>query len=104
MTDAELWSRAVIAWHMELLLCYRKQDFLSLLSFLFTLRLVHSSFIALYQYEASTRLVHDLSQSELGPVQTYLGIDIIREKNSIILNQKRYIEKILKRFNSLELM
>lgn len=40
---------------------------------------------------------------DLGPIQTYLGIDIIRDKNSIILNQKNYLEKVLKRFNATEL-
>ena len=40
---------------------------------------------------------------DLGPIKTYLGIDIIQEKDSIILNQKEYIEKVLKRFNSYEL-
>ena len=40
---------------------------------------------------------------DLRLIRIYLEIDIIPNKNSIILNQKNYIEKILKRFNFDEL-
>ena len=47
-------------------------------------------------------LINELSKvfivKDLGPIQSYLGIQITRDNKSMFLDQKDYISKILKRF------
>ena len=48
-----------------------------------------------------TKLGKDLELTSLGPVSYFLGMEITRDrKNKVIkLNQKKYTQNILKRFN-----
>lgn len=36
---------------------------------------------------------------DLGTVEKFLGMRIIREKDRVIINQTKYIEQMLERFN-----